>query len=149
MYEGNYGFYLLLVVIVGGLASYFTNVGLKGHKYLSAKKPSWYPPGYVFGIAWSIIYFLYAYSWTQASYYPDINSLFSINMILNFLWCFFFFYGENWNLALVILLTLCGVLVLQMYSFYKYNTIATLLLIPYLLWSLFATFLNYTIINMN
>jgi len=149
MFEGNYGFYLIIVILVGGLASYFTNIGLKGHKYLSAKKPSWYPPGYIFGIAWSIIYLLYAYSWTNASYYPYINSLFAVNMVLNFLWCFFFFYTENWSLALGTLLSLCGILVIQMYSFYKYNTLATLLLIPYLLWALFASFLNYTVIHMN
>ena len=149
MFEGNYFFYLAMVIVVGGLGSYFTSVGLKSKKYLSSKKPSWYPPGYVFGIMWTIIYLLYSYSWTQASYYPVINNLFSVNMILNALWCFFFFYTENWIIALITLLGLCGILILQMNIFYKYNTLATLLLIPYLVWSLFATFLNITLIAMN
>lgn len=149
MFEGNYGFYLMMVVIVGGLASYFTNIGLKSEKYKSSKKPSWYPPGYAFGIAWTIIYLLYSYSWTQASYYPVLNGLFSFNMVLNFLWCFFFFYTENWTIALITLISLCIVLMLQIYLFYKYNTLATVLLVPYLLWSVFATILNGVMIAMN
>jgi benzodiazapine receptor len=149
MFEGNYVFYLTIVIIVGGLASYFTNIGLKSDKYKSSKKPSWYPPGIVFAIAWSFIYLLYSYSWTKASYYPGINLLFSTNMVLNFSWCFIFFYLEYWSLALATLISLCLVLILQIYSFYKYNIFATILLIPYLLWSLFASYLNYTVISMN
>lgn len=149
MFEGNYFFYFILTFIVAGAASYFTNIGLKGRKYLTAKKPSWYPPGIAFGIAWTIIYLLYSYSWTQASYYPAINTLFFLNIILNFLWCLFFFYLEQWNIALFTLVSLCVTLVIQIYSFYEYNKLASLLLIPYLLWSMFASVLNYVVVDMN
>jgi len=142
-------FYFIMVAIVAGSASYFTNEGLKSDKYVGAKKPSWYPPGYVFAIAWTIIYLLYVYSWTQASYYPLINSLFAINMALNLLWTITFFYLKNWLLALLILLGLSILIMVQMNSMLKYNVLAALLLFPYLGWSIFATYLNYTIIDMN
>lgn len=149
MFEGNYVFYSVLTLLVAVSASYFTNIGLSGEKYVKAKKPLWYPPGYVFGAVWSVIYLLYVYSWTQASYYPSINSLFYVNMLLNFLWCLFFFYYDQWKLALFVLLSLSSVLILQIYSFTEYNKLAAYLLIPYLLWSLFASFLNYTVIVLN
>jgi tryptophan-rich sensory protein len=149
MFEGDYRFYFALVVIVGGASSYFTRIGLEKDKYKKSKKPSYYPEGYVFAIAWTFIYLLYVYSWTQASYYPAINSLFGFNMILNFLWCLTFFYLENWPLAMLILVSLCIILLMQINLLYKYNILATLLLIPYLLWSVFATYLNYKMIDLN
>ena len=149
MIEGNYVFYFAMVFLFAGMSTYFTNIGLETQKYKSSVKPSWYPPGYLFAIAWTIIYGLYVYSWTKASFYPFLNNIFSVNIILNFLWCLMFFYMGNWNIALGILLALNGVLIYQISSFYKYDQFASLLLIPYLLWSCFASFLNYTIIALN
>lgn len=149
MFEGNYIFYFVMVAIVAASASYFTAEGLKSDEYKSAKKPSWYPEGYVFGIAWTLIYLLYVYSWTQASYHPLTNSLFAINMVLNLLWTITFFYLKNWLLALLILLGLSILIMIQMNSMFKYDVLATVLLLPYLGWSIFATYLNYTIIDMN
>ena len=149
MFEGNYIFYFFVVLTFAGLSSYFTNIGLKSTKYKSSKKPSWFPPGYLFGIVWTIIYALYVYSWTNASYYLFINSIFTLNIILNFLWCLTFFYLGEWLIALGILITLNILLLIQITSFYKYNKLASTLLIPYFLWSCFASFLNYTMINSN
>jgi tryptophan-rich sensory protein len=149
MLEGNYLFYYGIVLFVAVLSAIFVNIGLKTDKYKNAIKPDWYPEGYIFSIAWSIIYLLYGYSWTQASFYPYINGIFSINMILNFLWCFMFFYMGFWPIALGLLVALDGLLVLQITSLYKIDKLASIYLLPYLGWGLFATFLNYTIIHMN
>lgn len=149
MFEGDYRFYFAMVAIVAGAASYFTITGLEKDKYKKSKKPSWYPPGYAFSIAWSLIYLLYVYSWTQASKYPSINTIFALNMILNFLWTFFFFYLENWPLALFTLIALCLLLVSQISGLYKYSKLGSILLIPYLGWAVFATYLNYTMIDLN
>ena len=149
MFKGNYIFYFAMVAIVAGVGSYFTMKGLEKDKYKKSKKPSWYPPGYAFSIAWSLIYLLYIYSWTQASYIPKINILFVLNMILNLLWTFFFFYLEYWSLALFTLISLVVLLISQITELYKYNMLASLLLIPYLGWASFATYLNYTMISLN
>jgi tryptophan-rich sensory protein len=149
MFKGNYIFYFAMVAIVAGAGSYFTMKGLEKDKYKNSKKPSWYPPGYAFSIAWSLIYLLYIYSWTQASYIPKINILFTLNMIFNLLWTFFFFYLEYWSLALFTLIGLVILLITQITELYKYNMLASLLLIPYLGWSVFATYLNYTMIDLN
>lgn len=131
------------------LASYFTNVGLKDPKYKELKKPSWFPPGYLFGIAWTIIYILFAISWARSSSIPLINNLFIINLFLNVIWCAAFFYINYITVALFILISLNLVLIIQVTLLYKYDFTGSLMLVPYLLWSLFASFLNYTIISLN
>ena len=131
------------------LASYFTNVGLQNAKYKTLNKPSWFPPGYLFGIAWTIIYILFAISWSKISSISSINMLYMINLFLNVLWCFVFFYINEYKLALYVLLALNLVLFTQIGYVYKYDFSATLMLIPYLLWTLFASFLNYSINQLN
>jgi tryptophan-rich sensory protein len=145
----NYFMYLLYVVASAGIASYFTNIGLTSTKYISSKKPSWFPPPWLFGVMWTIIYLLYSYSWYEASTYSLINVLYFANIILNVAWCFFFFYLGLWDIALYTLIALDIVLVAQIVLFSKYNSLATIALAPYLGWGLFATFLNYTMIRIN
>jgi len=140
--------YLGIVIAAAGLGSYFTNTGIRSKAYTSLKKPSWQPPGYVIGIVWTVIYLLYSYSWSKVQV-PLIHGLFGINMILNVLWCYVFFYLGEFSLALAVLMALIGTLVLQIITFYKYDMLATLLLIPYLLWCCFAAFINYTLIKIN
>lgn len=131
------------------LASYFTNVGLQNEKYKSLKKPSWFPPGYLFGIAWTIIYILFAISWSKVSDISFLNNLYIVNLFFNVLWCFIFFYIYEFNLAFYVLLTLNVILLTQIYYVYKYDSTATLMLVPYFLWTLFASYLNYSINKLN
>ena len=138
--------YLLVVIFAACLAGYFTNIGLKSSKYLLAKKPSWFPPTWLFGVMWTIIYLLYSYSWFIASDYPFINLLFLINIILNITWCLFFFYLELWDIALINLIVLDFILVIQIFLFSNYETLATAALLPYLGWGIYATTLNYAFI---
>jgi len=145
----SYIYYLLTVALSAGLASYFTFEGLKLPKYVNSKKPSWYPPSYLFGIMWTIIYLLYSYSWYLSSNYGSLQSIFIVNMILNILWCYLFFSLGLWDSALISLIALDFVLLTQVIQFYKYDTLGSMLLIPYLGWSCFATFLNYTMITLN
>jgi tryptophan-rich sensory protein len=70
-------------------------------------------------------------------------------MVLNVLWCFLFFATGKWEYALIALLALDIVLLLQILLFYNYDVLASTLLIPYFIWSCFATFLNYTMIKLN
>jgi tryptophan-rich sensory protein len=142
----EYILYLVYVIIAASLASYFTFQGLKSSKYLSAKKPSWFPPTWLFGFMWTIIYLLYSYSWYKASKFPLINLLFIFNMLLNVAWCFFFFYLGLWDVALYSLIALDILLVFQIIIFSNYDPIATSALIPYLCWGLYATALNYAFV---
>ena len=140
-------YYGAAVLLTASLASYFTFQGLKSPKYVNSQKPSWFPPPVLFGIVWSALYLLYIYSWYKAP--ASLNWLFIFNMILNALWCFLFFGIGKWEYALLALLALNTVLLTQVVSIYKYDTLGSILLIPYFLWSCFATALNYTMIKLN
>jgi tryptophan-rich sensory protein len=145
----SYFMYLLIVAVAAGIASYFTMDGLTTSKYLDSKKPSWYPPSYLFSIMWTIIYLMFSYSWYLLSSYPKINMLYILNLFLNVLWCYLFFSLGTWDSALITLVSLNVVLLIQIVLTYKINIVGSLLLVPYFLWTCFASYLNYTMIDIN
>jgi tryptophan-rich sensory protein len=139
-----------LMLAVGGAT---TTVG---PWYEDLRKPSWNPPNWIFGPAWTVILGLAAWSgvsaWTNA---PDdaarilIVSLFAINIILHMLWSplFFTLKRPDWALAEVPLLWLSiAALILGVG---RYSTSAIWLLLPYLLWVTFAAALNFKIVRLN
>jgi tryptophan-rich sensory protein len=140
----------LAVLGVGGAATKI------GPWYRNLRKPSWNPPDWAFGPAWTIILGLAAWAgvlaWTHA---PDggahlrIAVLFGINIVCHMLWSplFFNFQRPDWALLEVPFLWL-SILALII-GLAPYSTTASLLLVPYLLWVAFAAFLNWTIVRLN
>lgn len=127
----------LATVAIGAIiASSFTMKGLNNPRYVNSNKPTWYPPGWVFSVVWTLIYILFAYAWSVSP-----SNLYWVNLILNVLWTYIFFVLGNWELAFVVLILLDLVLIIQVQQ--------TKLLVPYLLWTLFATVLNWKMIKLN
>lgn len=144
------GVIAVIVAIVGGT---ITDIG---PWYQSLNKPSWQPPGWVFGPAWTLIFSLAVlsagYGWRDA---PDgktrewIIGLFSLNGFLNLLWSFLFFKLQRPDLAQyeVVLLWLS---ILSLILFLgRFSKLSAVLLVPYLVWVSFAAYLNYTIVQLN
>ena len=138
------------LLAVGGL---MTQVGAW---YAALRKPSWNPPNWLFGPAWTVILGLAAWAgvlaWTGA---PDgaarvrIGILFGVNMALHALWSplFFTLKRPDWALLEVVPLWLSvWALVLGLGA---YSHLAPWLLAPYLLWVAFAIALNATIVRLN
>ncbi len=138
------------LLAVGGL---MTQVGAW---YAALRKPSWNPPNWLFGPAWTLILALAAWAgvlaWTHA---PDaaarwrIGGLFAVNMVLHALWSplFFTLKRPDWALVEAPLLWL-SVLALVV-GLAPYSALAPWLLAPYLLWVAFAVVLNAVIVRMN
>lgn len=123
--------------------------------YNSLNKPALNPPNWIFAPMWGIIYFLMfcsfllmIYSDTNIDKKPAII-LFVTQLLLNFSWSPIFFYFHNIKLAFVIIFFLNLFLILTIISFFKISKISAILLIPYLLWLIFATYLNFEIIRLN
>ncbi len=116
--------------------------------------PPFAPPAWVFPVAWSILYTLMAIAAYLVFVSNDLDRgpalrLYLLQVAINALWSFFFFRLE-WRLfAFFWLLLLIAVVVLTMVAFRKINRTAFRLLIPYLLWLLFAAYLNlgYYLLN--
>ncbi len=111
-------------------------------------KPSFNPPGYLFGIVWPVLYILMGISlyliWKSQSGQLRYFALwaFAIQMILNFLWSFIFFRFHRIGWALIEILLLWVSILVMIIVFFKISRAAGFLQIPYLLWVTFASILN-------
>ena len=131
----------LSVVLTSLLASYLTNKSVKSEWY-KCISPDITPPSYIFPIVWSILYVLIAISFSIAIKNDDKNAiyLFSSNLVLNILWCYFYFYKKNIKLAFAIIMILI-INTLSIIITMKSNV--KFVLILYFKWLCFAALLNY------
>lgn len=103
-------------------------------------------PAIIFPIVWSILYVLMGISSYLIRDNKELMIIYIINLIVNYAWSFIFFNLEFRVFAFFWILLLLGIVIYMAYRFYKENKLACYLLIPYILWLIFATFLNLSII---
>ena len=145
---------IFICVIAGSISGFFT-VGEIENWYTTIQKPSLTPPDWVFGPVWTLLYILmgvaFYFFWSTKTEKSKKTgfAFFFTQLLLNFLWSFFFFNLHNPILALIDIVLLIIAILGTMYLFFKVSANAVYLLIPYLLWVCFATWLNYQIIVMN
>jgi tryptophan-rich sensory protein len=127
-----------------------------GPWYQVLVKPSWQPPDWLFGPAWTLIYALAALAaataWTAArdlAAQRRVIVLFGLNALLNILWSQLFFglHRPDWALVEVVFLWL-SVLVLII-AMRPISPRASWLLVPYLAWVTFAGILNLAVVRLN
>ncbi len=143
----------LITMIVLAIGGAVTTIG---PWYRDLRKPSWNPPNWAFGPAWTLILGLAAWSgvlaWTHAIGVPAhgrIALLFGVNILLYTLWSPLFFNLRRPDWALIEVLFLWLSIAALMVGLSQYSLTAAWLLLPYLLWVSFATFLNFTIVRLN
>lgn len=124
--------------------------------YSVLEKPSLNPPNWVFGPVWTILYLLMGYAlflvWTAKASSKNINKalkVFGLQLFLNMSWSGVFFGLHEILLGLINIVLLWLAIVWTMYEFSKISKKATYLLIPYLLWVSFASYLNLAILMLN
>ena len=106
------------------------------------------PPSFVFGIVWPLLYLLLAISfllvWKNPRCFPFCQPLvyFIIQLILNLTWTTLFFKYHQVGWSLVSLVLIIVFTLLSIVKFRKYSTLASNLLIPYVLWLCFAAYLT-------
>lgn len=137
-------------LLIGGI---FTGSGVPSEWYQTLNKAPWTPPGWVFGMAWTLIMVCFAiYMAYLIKYQADrkkIILLFSIQWILNIAWnpIFFYFHAVFFGLICISMLTL---LVAYLFFGYRKNLkYKSLLLAPYLIWLIIASSLNAYIVFFN
>jgi tryptophan-rich sensory protein len=127
-----------------------------GPWYQALKKPSWQPPDYLFGPAWTTIFILAVASavlvWRNAADHRQrvtIIALFLINACFNVGWSTLFFALKRPDWALIEVGFLWLAILIPMIVFWRISKIASLLLLPYLAWVTFASYLNLTVVRLN
>jgi len=143
--------WLGLSFLAGGVGGFF----MPGEWYEDLQKPSWNPPGWLFGPVWSVLYAMMAVSawsiWRRGGFRAQRSplSLFLVQLLLNALWSPLFF-GLKWpGLAFLEIVVLWFAIVLTILAFNRVCRASALMLIPYLLWVSFASVLNFTLWRMN
>ena len=141
---------ILIPLIVGGVIGLIISGSID---YNSLEKPFLAPPSILFPIMWTILYILMGISYgilkDKTLVNKEINLIYYIQLFVNALWPIAFFVLK-WRLFAFFWIILLAILIIIMIiKFYKKNKLSGLLQIPYLLWTLFATYLNLSIYLLN
>jgi benzodiazapine receptor len=126
-----------------------------GEWYAQLQKPSWTPPGYLFGPVWSVLYLSMGVAawlvWRRAGFSGArlALTLFVVQLVLNGMWSWIFFGMQRPGLAFAEILVLWLMILATMLAFWRVSSTAGMLFLPYLAWVSFATFLNYSIWQLN
>ena len=141
-------------LVIGGLSGLATT-GAIDSWYATLNKPFFNPPNYIFGPVWTLLYVLMGISLFLIWKSPDGNlrnmalAIFIIQITLNFVWSFFFFYFHWTAIALFDIVILWISIILMIIAFLRIDKTAALFQIPYLLWVSFASVLNAAIWLLN
>ena len=151
----NYSFlWLLLFILIaegaGFLGLFF--IGSVDGWYTTLSKAALTPPSWLFGPVWAILYALIGSAaylvWRQKSD-GNVLRLYWIQLAANTVWTPLFFGLQNPELALIDIAILFVLIVLTIVAFGRIHKLAGILLIPYLLWVGFATYLNVMVVLLN
>ena len=143
-------FYLFFPLLIGSIVGFITSSSID---YNSLIKPLFSPPSFLFPIIWSIIYLLLGISYfilkKNNKDTPRIRKLYYFQLFVNALWSIIFF-SLKWRFFAIIWILLLDVLVIAMVSlFFERDKKVGYLNIPYVIWSIFATYLTIGIYILN
>lgn len=143
---------IVFTLIVAGAAS-FGAIFQPGSWYEHLAKPSWNPPNWMFGPAWTALYVCIAIAgwsvWRVKGKATGALILWGTQMVLNAFWSFLFFGLHRPDIALVDILLLLATIVGFILIARKVSRLASGLFVPYALWVAFATSLNAAIWSLN
>ena len=138
---------LLVPLAVGGLAAMLTRDSMA--QFAALAQPPLSPPGWVFPVVWTILYLLMGWAsflvWKSDA--PQVEkkralTLYGVQLAVNFAWPLLFFRAGLYGFALVWLVILLVLVVETVLAFRRIDRRAVWLLAPYILWLLFAAYLN-------
>lgn len=141
----------LLVVLAAGAVGALATRDARAF-YAGLVKPTWAPPGWLFGPVWTTLYVLMGVAawlvWRTAGWTGAL-SLFVGQLACNAAWSWFFFAWRRGALAFVDVVVLLVLIVATIFAFARVHALAAVLLLPYLAWVTFATALTYAIWRAN
>ena len=145
--------FIIIPLLVGLIASLLTRGGVNNYTN-NLIKPAFAPPKVLFPIVWTILYFLMGISSYKIYNSMSCNSesclvLYFLNLFLNFLWPIIFFNLEARLFAFIFIIFLDIVVALMIVCFHGIDKKASYLQIPYFLWLIFATILNFSVYFLN
>ncbi|MEM7400654.1 MAG: TspO/MBR family protein [Pseudomonadota bacterium] len=143
-------FWIALCLLIGFAGSFFN----PGEWYAEMEKPALTPPNIIFPIVWNVLFILMGFAawrvWCKRNQGVLLAlGLFFIQLGLNILWSYLFFGIHRPELALIEIIFLWFAILITSLVFYKIDHLAGFLLLPYLVWVSFASYLNYAFVQLN
>lgn len=141
---------IIVPVLIGSIVGFIISGSID---YNSLQKPPLSPPSMTFPIVWTILYILMGISYgilaSNSLVDSKINSIYYLQLFFNALWPIAFFLFK-WRLFAFIWIIILAILIIIMIArFYEKHKTAAWLQVPYLLWTLFATYLNFGVYLLN
>ena len=141
---------ILIPVIIGGIVGLIISGSID---YNSLQKPVLSPPSILFPIMWTILYILMGISYgiLKSNNLTDsnINLIYYLQLFVNAMWSIIFFTLKFRLFAFIWIIILDILVIIMIIKFYNKNKLSGLLQLPYLLWILFASYLNLSIYLLN
>ena len=134
---------------IGGLVT----ISYKEPWYSQLVKSSYNPPDWIFAPVWTTLYLMMTFAiwlfWLSKK--RDMNTIYIyfIHILFNTTWSVIFFAFHNILLALINLMILIWLIVILILRYRRVNNVSAYLMIPYLLWSCYALFLNLSLLILN
>ena len=144
-----------VIVLLGFLSGQLANSGFGNRWFDALEKPALMPPGWAFGVAWTILYIAMALALAIVLHARGAKgrgtaiALFVVQFVLNLAWSPLFFRAHQVGSALVLILVLIVLVAITTWLFSRIRRVAGWLLLPYLAWLAFASFLNFEINRLN
>ena len=146
---------VIVSMLVGFLAGQATQSSVN-RWYASLEKPFFNPPNWIFAPVWTVLYLLMGIAvgriWNYGIHHRWVKSAvyhFGFQLLVNGLWSLVFFGLRNPIWAMVVILVLLFLIVRTIQQFRIVDLLAARLLYPYLIWVVFATYLNTGIVLLN
>ena len=134
---------------IGGLIT----ISFKDPWYSQLVKSNFNPPDWIFAPVWTALYLMMTlaiwFFWHSKNRNLSTVYLYFIHILFNTTWSIVFFGLHQILLALVVLLILIILIIILILRFNSVNYVSSYLMIPYLLWSCFALFLNVSLLILN
>lgn len=136
---------IILPLAIGILVSLLVNFDL----YSRINLPDLAPPAIVFPIVWTILYLMMGVSLFINRENKKNMMIFYIQLAINYLWVFMFFMFEMFLGSFILIIILAVMILYTILEFYKHDKTSAFMLIPYLIWTVFASYLNWQIFMLN
>ena len=149
-----YVFFIVLAEGIGALSGFLSMAGMQNYTQ-TVVQPPLSPPSWLFPVAWTILYALMGYGaarvyQTEPGWFRSLGlNLFIVQLVVNFFWSPIFFNARNYGFALLWLVLLLMLVIVMTWQFWRADRKAALAQIPYILWLLFAAYLNWGVWKLN
>ncbi len=143
------------IVLAGSASGWLSGSGYGNPWFEGLTKPTFMPPGWMFGAAWTTLYTLMGIASALILAHPSSDRrrtaliLFFVQLALNFAWSPIFFAGHDIKLAAAVIFVMVVIAAVAARQFYRLRPLAGLLMTPYLAWLCFAAALTTAIDRLN